>query len=126
MSKNIHRLFVYGQLKKNCYFHDRYLGGEKSKFLGKVTCGPDYQMYSDGLPHLIREPAAIRCKGELYEIDDEKLKELDLLEGAPLIYFREIVDVYDDESGDKILAWAYLRAPSFKGKKYAFKESEFI
>lgn len=119
------RVFVYGTLKKGQYFHERYLGDGKSKPLGKAVTSPDYTMYTDGLPHLIRENTNTPCKGELYEVDEDVLKSLDDLEGHPVVYKRDIIEVYD-ETGERILAWAYLRELNFKGKKFAWSEEEFV
>lgn len=125
MSKRIHRVFVYGTLKQGKYFHDEYLGGDKSTALGPATASLDYSMYNDGLPHLVRETTDKPVKGELYEVDAETLEKLDGLEGHPVVYYREIIEVYDGNN-KKLLAWAYLRPKHFKGKQYAHKEEEFI
>jgi len=123
-AKRNQRVFVYGTLKKGQYFHPKYLE-DKSNYLGKATAGLDYTMYVDGLPHLVKEPTDEGVKGELYEVDESVLKSLDELEGHPSVYFREIIDVYD-ESGGRVLAWAYLRHKNFKGKSNAWRETEFL
>lgn len=121
----LHRVFIYGTLKKGFYFHEEYLGGDKSKFIGKAVCSPDYSLYVDGMPHLIEEMTDKPVKGELYEVNDSVLKSLDDLEGTPVIYHRKVIDTYN-EAGEKVLAWAYLRPVHFKGKLHAYKEEEFI
>lgn len=125
MKNKIHRIFIYGTLKKGQYFHNQYLSGDKSNFLGNATTSNEYQLYIDGMPHLIREKTDTPCKGELYEINDDVLKSLDDLESHPIVYKRELIDVYD-EKGQRVLAWGYLRSPSFKGKSQAHKEEEFF
>lgn len=120
----VHRLYVYGTLKKGQYFHEKYLGGEKAKFLGPARAGLDYSLYIDGLPHLVIEKTDKPVKGELYEVDDKVLKTLDDLEGHPNVYFREIIEVFD-EMGNRVLAWAYLRPLHFKGKNQAYTDDEF-
>lgn len=120
-----HRIFVYGTLKQGFYFHEKYLGGNQSKFVGKATASPDYSLYVDGMPHLIEEKTDKPVKGELYEVNDGVLKTIDDLEGHPIVYKRELIEVFDD-SGERSLAWAYLRHPSFKGKSGAWKEDEFL
>lgn len=117
-----HRIFVYGTLKRGQYFYPKYLEG-KSEFIGKGFASPDYSMYVDGLPHLVKEPTDLPVKGELFMIDQTTLDGLDALEAHPVVYKREIIECYD-ESGAKVLAWAYLRNISFKGKN-AWKEQEF-
>ncbi len=121
----IHKLFAYGTLKKNQYYHDRYLGGDKSVFIGPALASTDYSLYIDGLPHLIQEKTDKPVKGELYELDDKVVDTIDDLEGHPIVYRRELIDVYL-ESGERVLAWAYLRPKSFKGKQNAYKDNEFV
>lgn len=121
----IHRLFVYGTLKRGFYFHDRYLGGEKAEYLGKGIASPEYSLYIDGMPHMIKEPTDLPVKGELFLIDEHILDTLDDLEGHPIVYKREIIECFD-EAGERVLAWAYLRSINFKGKSGAWKEDEFV
>lgn len=123
--KKVNRVFVYGTLKRGYYFHNDYLGGEKSDFGGTAITTKDYSLYCDGMPHMVREPSETGVKGELYSVDGEILKTLDGLEGHPIVYFRDIIEVID-ETGEKILAWAYLRPVHFKGRSGAWKEEEFI
>lgn len=123
--KKVNRVFVYGTLKKGFYFHNEYLGGDKSNPCGTAKTTKDFSLYTDGMPHMIREPSETGVKGELYEVDNDVLKRLDDLEGHPVVYYRDIIEVFD-EKGDKILAWAYLRPIHFKGKLAAWKEEEFI
>ncbi len=123
MMKRVNRVFVYGTLKKGQFFFNKYLGDGKSDFLGKGVTTNEYTLYVDGLPHMVRETSDTGVKGELYEIDGKVLKSLDDLE-AP-IYNREIIEVID-ETGEKVLAWAYLRPVHFKGRGSAWKEEEFI
>jgi gamma-glutamylcyclotransferase (GGCT)/AIG2-like uncharacterized protein YtfP len=123
MNPRNQRVFVYGTLKRGKYFHPAYLH-DKSDFIGTGVASSDYAMYIDGLPHMVRETNHdFPVKGELFLVDQVTLDELDALEGHPLVYKRELIDVYD-ESGERVLAWAYLRQMSFKGKN-AWKESEF-
>lgn len=117
------RVFVYGTLKRGQYFHNRYLGNDQSEFVGEAVASPDYSLYIDGMPHLVREKTDIQCKGELYLIDDDVLKTLDSLEEPA--YYRDIIEV-TDELGKKQLAWAYLRPKNFRGKEHAWKEDEFV
>lgn len=117
-------VFIYGTLKKGFYFHEKYLGGDKSKSHGKAVTGLDVALYVDGMPHMIHEKTDKPTKGELYEINDEVLKSLDELEGHPVVYKRELIDIVD-ENGEKMLAWAYLRPTSFKGRSSAWKVEEF-
>jgi gamma-glutamylaminecyclotransferase len=119
-----HKVFIYGTLKRGQYFHDRFLK-DKALFLSNALASTDYSLYIDGLPHMIRESTDEPVKGELYEMDDQVLNSLDELESHPIVYKRELIDVYDD-SGVKMIAWCYLRSPSFKGRSGAFKDTEFV
>ncbi len=119
------RVFLYGTLKKGMYFHERFLGGDKSVYLGPALASQDYSLYVDGMPHMIKEPSPEPVKGELYDISDEVLKTLDDLEAHPLVYKRELIEVLDD-GGNMVLAWAYLRHPQFKGRASAWREYEFV
>lgn len=119
------KVFIYGTLKKGQYFHDQYLGGEKSTYLGQALISSDYSLYVDTLPSLVREKCELgMVKGELYEVDSDVLKSLDDLEGHPRIYRREVVDI--EVNGEKTTAWAYVRSNYFKGKNFASKELEFV
>ncbi len=91
--RKLHRVFVYGTLKNGQYFHDKYLGDDKSEFKGPATASLEYSMYNDGLPHLIKEKTDESVKGELYLVDEDALKHLDRLEGHPIVYRREIIEV---------------------------------
>lgn len=125
MEQKKQRIFVYGTLKKGQYFHERYLGGTNSNFLGSGTASRDFTLYVGAAPHLIREPTDTPVKGELYEVDNDVLASIDYLEAHPVVYKREIIEVFTSE-GEKVLAWAYLRHKNFKDKPYCFKEVEFI
>jgi gamma-glutamylaminecyclotransferase len=118
-----HRVFIYGTLKTGQYFNRQYLGDGKGLLLGPALASTDYSLYIDGLPHLIAEKTDVPVKGELWEIDELVLKSLDDLEGHPMVYKRELIDTYLD--GNRVLAWAYLRSPSFKGKSGAYKDTSF-
>lgn len=118
------RIFVYGTLKQGQYFHDKYLAGQ-SDFIGRAFAGPDYSLYVGAQPHLIREKTTVPVKGEIYVVTPEVLASLDTLEGHPIVYKREIIEVFT-EVGEKVLAWSYLRHPNFKDKAQCFKETEFV
>jgi len=104
-------LFVYGTLKRG-YTNHHYLSG--SKFLGRATTKDKFALYSDGIPYLLKHPPVSRIKGELYEVDEETLKRVDVLEGHPHAYRREKIQVII-ENGDEVEAWAYFY-PHTRGK----------
>lgn len=120
-----HKLFVYGTLKNGFTFHDKYLGDGKGVCLGRAYASPEYSLYVGAQPHLIKEKTDKAVKGELYEVDQDVLEDIDYLEAHPLIYRREIIEIYT-ETGEKLSVWAYLRNKNFKGKAQCFKEEEYI
>lgn len=81
--------------------------------------------YTAPLPFLIKEASDRPVKGELYEVSDSVLAELDKLEAHPLVFKREIIDI-TDMFGNKQAVWAYLHSVNFKGKLQATKEYEFV
>lgn len=123
-TKKNQRIFVYGTLKNGFYFHDSFLGGEKSVFLGKAVTSTDFTLYIDSLPNMVREVSDNGVKGEVYEVSEEVLKALDKLEGHPNFYKRDMIEVNlgDDK---KINVWAYVRPYHYRGREYATKEEEF-
>ena len=69
-------LFVYGTLMQGMRNH-QYL--EKAKFLGAAQTAAEYELlYNGSIPAAKAGGEAI--KGELYEVDDETLAGLDVLE----------------------------------------------
>jgi gamma-glutamylaminecyclotransferase len=79
----IHRLFVYGTLKKGFPNHDKYM--EPAKRLGKYQTLEKYPLVLCGarcVPCMIDSPGkGHHVEGELYEVDDECLNRIDALEG---------------------------------------------
>jgi len=84
------RVFVYGSLMKNRFNHKRYLKGQT--YLGQAVL-PGYALFElSSYPGIIPDPKE-KVLGELYEIDNETLKCLDILEGNGHLYNREKVKV---------------------------------
>ena len=109
----MHKVFVYGSLKKGFGNH-RFL--EDSKYLGEfVTVGSHYHMFSLGsFPGVVREITDVLSfdiHGELYEVDHDVFRSLDLLESNGSFYTRQYVEVCNDEEG--YLAWMYLLPSSY-------------
>ncbi|SRR5579885_1562932 len=90
MAKTI--LFVYGTLKRGGR-GSRWLAGQR--FVGEAATEPKYRLYDLGsYPGLVRDGAnGLAVKGELWEVDDACLAELDDYEYAPELYTRERVEV---------------------------------
>lgn len=120
------RLFVYGTLKQNFYFHDSYLGQGKGRFLSAGHTGPGFTLYIDAMPHMVTDGGGTGVKGEIYEVNDEVLKTIDDLEGHPLHYRRELIEVKDSDNNN-IKCWAYLRPKHlFTGRPGVTTEEEYI
>lgn len=95
----MHKVFVYGSLKKGFGNHGVIRNGE---FVGEgVTANPAWNMFSmGGFPGVVRGDK--RLSGEVYIVDEEGLRHLDQLEGNGHFYTREIVPTSE---GD---AWMYV------------------
>jgi gamma-glutamylcyclotransferase (GGCT)/AIG2-like uncharacterized protein YtfP len=102
----VHRVFVYGSLKRG-FGNNSILGN--SEFLGeRITADNHYRMISFGaFPGVIFSKSAktvAKVFGELYVVNDYVLKRLDMLEGNGNFYQRELVSLIDEEHP----AWMYL------------------
>lgn len=86
----MNNIFVYGTLMNGQGAHDRLNG---ARFLGKAVLR-DYEMFSLGGFPGIQPCAGVSVVGELYEIEDETLSNIDAYEGEGSLYNREIVKVY--------------------------------
>jgi gamma-glutamylaminecyclotransferase len=74
----MHKVFVYGTLKKG-YGNHRLL--KDSTFLGNALTFEKFTLYDGGFPYLGRYGAS-QIIGEVYEVDDDTLSDLDRLEGV--------------------------------------------
>lgn len=104
----MYNIFVYGTLKKGFSNH-WYL--EKSKYLGIGKTIPKYQMYPSKnyfFPFLLKSEPNNNIVGEVYEIDEKTLIELNILEDFPNMYLRELIDV-EFEDGNIIKAYIYYK-----------------
>lgn len=90
-------IFTYGTLKRG-YRNHKYI--EKAKFISDASIEGFY-MFDLGRYPGIYEGAGI-IYGEIYEIDDEMLKEMDLLEEEGSLYIRKSIRVNDLD------AWIYV------------------
>lgn len=97
----MHKVFVYGSLKSGFGNH-RLL--EDSTFITEdTTKEKEFNMFSfGGFPGIVKGgDDAIR--GELYEVDDNTMNDLDRLESNGYFYQREVVSL---DSGEQ--AWMYI------------------
>jgi gamma-glutamylcyclotransferase (GGCT)/AIG2-like uncharacterized protein YtfP len=102
------KVFVYGTLKRG---HGNHILLKNSKFLGVSKTRDKYIMYRSGIPFVSKSHSTTSIMGELYEVDELSLNYLDLLEGHPSWYKREMVSVgYLNEQGEFLNtnAWLYF------------------
>ncbi len=99
----MHKVFVYGTLKKGFKLHHHL---ENAKFLGEGFIW-GYDLYNVGW-----YPAAIKGTGkifgELYEMDDETLKLLDQVEDEGFLYKRIEDEVFLKDKKIKAFVYIYL------------------
>lgn len=114
----MHRVFVYGTLKRGFRNH-RLLEG--STFIGEAHTLTPYRML-DGRYPVLRD-AGPDCKtisGEVYDVDAPTLSALDELEGIELgMYDRVEIDValHDTESRQRCSAFVYIGCAEYWDKK---------
>jgi len=79
MSPRKHLVFTYGTLKQG-HSRYRYLVGQR--YLGIGVTAANFRMHQlSGHPALV-EPGDDNVHGELYEVDEECLKQLDIVEAV--------------------------------------------
>lgn len=93
-------LFVYGTLKQG-FRSNKFL--QNSKYIGIAKTKPIYGMYAfRGYPALITQPLAIISEvkaessilGELYEVNESTLQQLDVYEGVESNLFkRQLIEL---------------------------------
>ena len=102
-------LFVYGTLKRGGSRHwilqdFPFLGRAKAKGFVLYDLGPYPAMvYGDGVVY-----------GEVYDVPEEVLRDLDWVEGVPVLYRRELIKVVFQD-GFSLKTWAYIYNGSVKG-----------
>src|SRR5512134_770258 len=99
-----HRVFVYGTLMRGFANHS-YL--QNAAFLGTALTVDRYALYADIIPFVIRQEPVSRIIGEVYEIDEFTLGELDRLERHPFWYRRDQVMV-ELSGGERLQSWLYF------------------
>jgi len=99
----MHQVFVYGSLKRG--FHNHGLLS-KSTFLSEgASCG--LEMYSLGsFPAVTHGKGSV--VGEIWEVDDDTLADLDRLEGHPNFYRREVMDIWCDNMNGNLPCYVYV------------------
>lgn len=108
-----HLIFVYGTLKRGFHNHERFL--TMSTFKGAFRTDQPYPLVVMGsLPFLLApmDGKGFRVAGEVFEVDDRTLTNLDRLEGHPEWYRRTPIKVSNDKY-DRLAVEAYIRQPPF-------------
>ncbi len=98
-------IFVYGTLK-NGYSNHYFLNG--AYFIDDAATKEKYALYVSGIPYLFKDEKISRIYGEVYEVDFDTLMRVDILEGHPNWYKREIADVYLLNKRIYIKSWVYF------------------
>ena len=103
------RVFVYGTLKKGYCRHDAL---SSAKFLGAATTEPLYRLFDLGsYPGMVCDKNGAAVEGELYEVDDECLKNLDMVEGVSEgFYSRENVQLISPWNDQDALTYIYRKS----------------
>lgn len=101
-----HKVFVYGTLKRGQANNKRL---KDSKFLGEAETTHSYRMYTNrSYPMIIEDQDHGKAiKGELYEVSDEVLKDLDYLEGQGFLYERKKLHI---KGHDDVIGYVYLKS----------------
>ena len=109
----MHNIFIYGTLKRGYSNHNQYL--KNQKYLGRyrtVDCYPLVIANKWFAPVLIDELGqGKQIFGELYQVNDEKLAELDSLEHTDHIlgYKRIEIKIQNIENGVMVQSFTYAK-----------------
>jgi gamma-glutamylaminecyclotransferase len=107
------RLFAFGTLKRGFALHDR--GLDRAEYRGLVKTRKPYPMLIAGrwfAPMMFDEPGrGLIVKGELYQINEPTLRNLDLLEsiGKPG-NFRGLIELEPVAGGEPCVAFTYFKS----------------
>lgn len=102
------RLFVYGTLKQG-YHANAKLKRHNAEFLGEAVTDVRYSLYQiNWFPGMVEQESAGGVKGELYEVTDECLAELDVYEGCPSLFRRAEITLAD---GTAAIGYLYNEMP---------------
>ncbi len=115
------KVFVYGTLKKGfCNHH--FL--EKSRFLGKAETLNKYALYlKDYYPFVTEYEKISIIKGEVYQINQQQLQQIDILEEVPDYYYRKLIKVKLIDSSKITDAFIYFNNIE---KGILIKSGEFL
>jgi len=97
-------VFVYDMLRREC--GNNFLLGD-SRLVGEAITAESYAMYVTLIPYVVRDQAVGWIVGEVYEVDDATLHDLDRVEGHPYWYSRAMAPVILQD-GKRVNAWIYF------------------
>jgi gamma-glutamylcyclotransferase (GGCT)/AIG2-like uncharacterized protein YtfP len=112
-------IFVYGTLKQGFGNH-RLLANQE--YIGRATTPDRYTMLSLGAFPGVVDAGSYRVYGEVYDVDDECLSDLDSLEGHPDFYRRTPI-VVNTEDGDELEVETYLLPEIWIDGKHSIVQS---
>lgn len=109
----MHRVFVYGTIKRG--FPNDITGKIDFRFLGNFRTVEAFPLVVGGKwfsPYLIDEPGiGRRVSGEVLEVDDEGLRQLDRMEGTHVAngYRRISAKIENNDGKPPFDAWTYVK-----------------
>ncbi len=109
----MHRVFVYGTLKRDFPNHDAWM--KDYPCIGRFRTCDAFPLMVGGKwfsPYLIGEPGVgVPVFGEVFELDDRGFEVLDGIEGTDVPYgYRRIrIAVDDADGGTPFDAWTYVK-----------------
>jgi len=84
-------VFVYGSLKRGGRLDMSNMPG--ATFISEATTvGPDYRMVSLDLFPGVLTGGDKHVVGEVWSVNDEAMRQLDIIEGYPTFYMRQLVE----------------------------------
>lgn len=108
-----HLIFVYGTLKRG-HGNNRLLAN--SQFIGNAVTIDHYTMFKRGIPFVNKDIPSYPIHGEVFEVDDQTLNELDALENHPRWYQRTPISVNIEGAEAPITAEIYFNPAVFETK----------
>ena len=103
----MNKVFVYGTLKSGGEVRGLHQFGDGATIVGKAkTQYPDYEMSDLGAFPGVFLNGKFHIEGEVWEVDDETMEQLDAIEGYPTFYSRTPTHTTQGK------AWMYFLDPN--------------
>lgn len=102
------RVFVYGTLKRG---GDNHGWIERQQFIAEAHTKPLYRMFDlGGYPGMIRAKEGFAIEGEVWDVDDAGLAQLDVLEDTEGgEYERVLIELDGEFANQQVEGYLYLR-----------------